>query len=1263
MNSHRFANLVSATAIGALFPSALAITIDGNLDDWDESGTQSAPAVVEDGADHPDISGDIRRIAASVADGNLLLELDVEGIACPAPDETPEGKTNRYYYHWLFDTDNNPATGFSNSEYEGNATNLENPIGADLVIQVGWRNGAPDGIYAYDPLTEQDVVRDYTWSKEGHTISASIPLDDLGLSPGQTVALSAFQEGASDGWLVDWVESTTLVLDEASGSQEVAVDDPADHPDISGDLRGIALSVSGESLVLNMAVEGVFSPSPEETPEGKTNRYYYHWILDTDNNPATGFSNSEYEGNPTNLGNPIGADIVVQIGWRNGVPDGVYAYNPLNEVELVRDYPWEADGSSVQAMIPLDDLGLSLGQTIAFSAFQEGASDGWLVDWMESGVITLEEAAGGANIVDVEDPGEDLDDSSGDLTSIHMTVDEEYVYFGMTVRGTVTPAPDETPEGKTNRYYYHWILDTDNNPATGFSNSEYEGNATGLEMAIGADLVVQVGWRNGAPDGVYAYNPLTEVELIRDYEWKAEGNTLEAKIKLSDLGLSSGQTIAFSSFQEGASDGWAVDWMEPGVITLTPPSSGGADLVSSFRANPYGYEIILEDLGDDIVNPDSIAVTVDGDPAPAQVTKDDEITTVGGVFSGWLASGQKHTLGIEYQVVGSTAVRSRDIPFDAPAYSILPAKYANATVNKEDPGFVANVTQISDAQAESPSQHNNQSSRAEQQLAGELVDFKGKPFQNEASDVRNRWQLERVEVEGVINWYELAPDPTGHFFEDEGRADEPFPAGEEPLNGMVIEILTYLELEAGFHQFAVNTTGGYKFSVGPDGRDKLLPAVGVFNGERNYSYQGDHYFNLLAPEPGLYPVRLLWFHSQRTKEDAQLEFYSIAGKRKVLVNDPDAPEAVKAYRSASSGAPYVSKLSPAPDEQFVQTDAAIEMEIIGFLKEGTLQLNYDGAPVAAEIDVDDDITTVRYQPPAAAWGSTHTVELSYQTAGEPSQTRMESFSYGHYTGVPSLPTEWAGPVGSGAEPGFSVRTVQTLAGRANSVDAAEAQLKTEGDFSAEQSVDVINFSIFEASGDGLFFDDIGLFDAELVSPDSNDFVSMEAIAYLALDEGGYTMGINSDDGFRVTAGLRPEETELEFDRYDGGRGVNQTEPQNLFSFVVEKAGVYAFRLLWYQGTGDASVEWYTYNRTNGQAILLNADDANSVKAFQERSREPGAAAPEIRIRRSGAEIVLEWEGQLESTRFLDDDEWTPLPEATSPLTIDPKTAEPYYRSR
>jgi len=351
-------------------------------------------AGVDDPSDMADSSGDIKRIEAWVEHENLHLTMTVYGVFAPSVEDTPAGMTNRYYFHWGLDTDNNPATGFNNSEYEGNPTNLETPIGADLIIQFGWRDGATNGVYAYDPVAGDDdaLFEDYEYTIEGDTIHAVIPLEDLGLTPGDIIAVSAFQEGASNGWQCDWIESFELTLDTSLG-QVAGVDDPSDMADSSGDIKRIEAWMDEGNLNLTMTVYGVFAPSVEDTPAGMTNRYYYHWILDTDNDPATGYLNDEYEGNPTNLQTPIGVDVMVQFGWRDGDTAGVYAYtldpSTGDEVELFEDYEYTIEGDTIHAVIPLEDLGLEPGQTIAVSAFQEGASNGWQVDWVESFELTL----------------------------------------------------------------------------------------------------------------------------------------------------------------------------------------------------------------------------------------------------------------------------------------------------------------------------------------------------------------------------------------------------------------------------------------------------------------------------------------------------------------------------------------------------------------------------------------------------------------------------------------------------------------------------------------------------------------------------------------------------------------------------------------------------------------------------------------------------------------------------------------------------------
>jgi len=168
----------------------------------------------------------------------------------------------------------------------------------------------------------------------------------------------------------------------------VTVIDDADMADSSGDVREIQAAYQDDHLFLRMVVDGTIAPSVDETPEGMTNRYYYHWILDTDNDVATGFNNSEYEGNATNV-TPIGVDVVVMIAWRDGSENGLEIYDPLTEEMFAETFPFEASGDSMEAVVSLEAIGASVGDIIAFSAFQEGASGDWAVDWLEPGTLEL----------------------------------------------------------------------------------------------------------------------------------------------------------------------------------------------------------------------------------------------------------------------------------------------------------------------------------------------------------------------------------------------------------------------------------------------------------------------------------------------------------------------------------------------------------------------------------------------------------------------------------------------------------------------------------------------------------------------------------------------------------------------------------------------------------------------------------------------------------------------------------------------------------
>lgn len=167
----------------------------------------------------------------------------------------------------------------------------------------------------------------------------------------------------------------------------------------------------------------------------------------------------------------------------------------------------------------------------------------------------------------------------------------------------------------------------------------------------------------------------------------------------------------------------------------------------------------------------------------------------------------------------------------------------------------------------------------------------------------------------------------------------------------------------------------------------------------------------------------------------------------------------------------------------------------------------------------------------------------------------------------------------------------------NAVGAAEATGAKIADF-GESLVffipGVINLSRSTGSSEGNFPNDTRMPGLPATNG-SSDGVSAEVFALLELPEGTTTMGINSDDGFRIYGGIPFDVLEWRLlGSFEGGRSASNT----LFSFKVPKAGVYPFRVVYEQGTHDASIEWFTIN-SDGTQVLVNDLQNGGVRAFSE----------------------------------------------------------------
>src|SRR6266516_6395985 len=112
-----------------------------------------------------------------------------------------------------------------------------------------------------------------------------------------------------------------------------------------------------------------------------------------------------------------------------------------------------------------------------------------------------------------------------------------------------------------------------------------------------------------------------------------------------------------------------------------------------------------------------------------------------------------------------------------------------------------------------------------------------------------------------------------------------------------------------------------------------------------------------------------------------------------------------------------------------------------------------------------------------------------------------------------------------------------------------------------------------------------------------DNTAAEVLSYLDLPVGTVTMGVNSDDGFRVTiGGSAPQDkfNGVNVGQFDAGRGAADT----IFKFVVQQAGIYATRMIWENGGGDANVEWFSVAYAGTTRVLVNDVAGGGIKAFR-----------------------------------------------------------------
>ena len=419
---------------------------------------------------------------------------------------------------------------------------------------------------------------------------------------------------------------------------------------------------------------------------------------------------------------------------------------------------------------------------------------------------------------------------------------------------------------------------------------------------------------------------------------------------------------------------------DPGSIQSAPRlvSAGGG--INGFQARIQNFSASVDE--------DSVQATLNGEAVTPEVQTSGGLTTISYNFPEVHASMSVHQVSLSFSDT-SQSLHQTEFQFTVREVFVrIPPEFKASGVDTDAPGFVARVSQISTDQSGVAHVHGNTLAGAERQLAGEYTNAEGDPYMNEAGPANaTAWEFTPVDVETVINFEEGNdgdPGPTGFFNVNNGAEDEfipQIPDSQTNKDGIVAEFLTFLELSRGFHTFGVNSDDGFEVSSGPSLKDQASVVLGSYDGSRGTS---ETRFNVYVEEDGIYPVRLLWWEGGG---GASVEFYSILENGgRILINDRDNPNAIKAYRSATER-PYISSVSPTGT---VATDS-IEYTINDgevSVVDGSVGLTLNGAAVDPEVTKSGSVTTVRYVNPDGYFpGGTHVAVLAYDESSDPVVTR------------------------------------------------------------------------------------------------------------------------------------------------------------------------------------------------------------------------------------------------------------------------------------
>jgi hypothetical protein len=335
--------------------------------------------------------------------------------------------------------------------------------------------------------------------------------------------------------------------------------------------------------------------------------------------------------------------------------------------------------------------------------------------------------------------------------------------------------------------------------------------------------------------------------------------------------------------------------------------------------------------------------------------------------------------------------------------------------------------------------------------------------------------------------------------------------------------------------------------------------------------------------------------------------------------------------SPASG-PYLAAASPDPKAVGIAPEAVVKLSLANgsaTINQSSIALSFNGGDVTASSVKTPSANglVLTFDPPGLLdLARTQFVRVVFSDMAGAGATNEWSFTT--MASVVTIPAKYGTAIGSGQTSGFNFKirkapntdsagtavTLATTAARAN-LQLADQLIDAETGVAYINeapgpnnnglgTTTMINYDQYGSASSFIGGDASFPYVDTSFTPDPNN-IAMEFTTYLELSAGSHRFGVRSDDGFVLACGptFGVADASLVLGQYEGGRGDGLPGGETIFDFAVETNGVYPMRLIYYEGNGDARIEFYSIDPETQIRTLINDAGPGAVNAFTSRKTQ------------------------------------------------------------